>query len=266
MKEDPPMDAKCRDKFLVQSVLVPANQDFKSASTPFVTCSIDGLTCQQWSDIESASKSAIQEKKIRVNFLPAPGQQAPDKTAAGAIAGTGAAANSTPRKSGLDIDDQPPAYSSPISNAATPARSSGSIPSGPVSRPESRPEDARSLGDAVNAAGVPDSHENSAAAGVMGTAAGAASGLASKTSNLIPTSSEELKTQLDNANATILRLKEQIQDSTGLRQRKAGLDAEEKDNAMGHSVTALQQAPGGVPVPLVAALCLVSFLLAYLLF
>ena len=28
MKEDPPPDAKCRDKFLVQSVLVTADKEF----------------------------------------------------------------------------------------------------------------------------------------------------------------------------------------------------------------------------------------------
>lgn len=30
MKADPPKDAKCRDKFLVQSVGIPADQDFAS--------------------------------------------------------------------------------------------------------------------------------------------------------------------------------------------------------------------------------------------
>lgn len=30
MKTDPPKDAKCRDKFLVQSVNIPADQEFSS--------------------------------------------------------------------------------------------------------------------------------------------------------------------------------------------------------------------------------------------
>lgn len=30
MKADPPKDAKCRDKFLVQSVNIPADQEFSS--------------------------------------------------------------------------------------------------------------------------------------------------------------------------------------------------------------------------------------------
>jgi len=33
MKEDPPLDAKCRDKFLVQSVLLPADKDVGSVAT-----------------------------------------------------------------------------------------------------------------------------------------------------------------------------------------------------------------------------------------
>ena len=33
MKEDPPLEAKCRDKFLVQSVAVPGNQEFADVRT-----------------------------------------------------------------------------------------------------------------------------------------------------------------------------------------------------------------------------------------
>lgn len=32
MKEDPPLDAKCRDKFLVQSVIIPADKDSGNAT------------------------------------------------------------------------------------------------------------------------------------------------------------------------------------------------------------------------------------------
>lgn len=218
------------------------------------------LIYYQWSDIESSSssKSSIQEKKIRVNFLPAPGQVVPEKHTAGMA--------STPRKSGLDTDDQPPAYSSPVSNAVTPARSSATLPTGPVSRLESRPEDAKSLGNAVDSAGSLASHDKSATAGVMESAVGAVTGAAAKTTNMLPTSSDELKAQLESANATILRLKEQIQDNSGLRQRKGDASAADIDTTTRQPSTAMDQAPSGVPVPVVAALCLVSFLLAYLLF
>jgi hypothetical protein len=33
MKEDPPLDAKCRDKFLVQSVLVTADKEFTNVAS-----------------------------------------------------------------------------------------------------------------------------------------------------------------------------------------------------------------------------------------
>jgi len=33
MKEDPPPDAKCRDKFLVQSVLVTADKEFTNVGS-----------------------------------------------------------------------------------------------------------------------------------------------------------------------------------------------------------------------------------------
>lgn len=162
---------------------------------------------------------------------------------------------STPRKSTLNAEDNPPAYSSPISNAATPAHSSTAPTSGPVSKPESRPEDARSIGDAVGSAGNQASPEKNAPASMTGIA-----------SRTVPTSSDDLKAQLENANATILRLKEQIEDQTGLRQRKAAPDTGDKDPAVSHPALATQHAPQGVPVPITAALCLVSFLLAYLLF
>ena len=212
----------------------------------------------QWSDIESSSKSSIQEKKIRVSFLPAAGSE----KSSSATAGTGGVA-STPRKGGLDADDAPPAYSSPVSNAATPAGKSSAPATGPVSRPESRPADAKSLGDAVNSAGIPSGHEKG---GMMGAAAGAASGVAATASKNLPSSSDDVKAQLENANAQILRLKEQLQDQSGLRQRKGDSGASEKDSATSQAVNAMQNSPGGVSVPIVAALCLVSFLLAYLLF
>jgi hypothetical protein len=33
MKEDPPLDAKCRDKFLVQSVAVTADREFSNVQS-----------------------------------------------------------------------------------------------------------------------------------------------------------------------------------------------------------------------------------------
>ncbi|RVD85706.1 uncharacterized protein DFL_004017 [Arthrobotrys flagrans] len=58
MREDPPPDFRCRDKFLVQSVLITADQEFANIASV-------------WSSVEKLGKEHIQEKKIRVTYLPA---------------------------------------------------------------------------------------------------------------------------------------------------------------------------------------------------
>ncbi|KAI1808104.1 VAMP-associated protein [Daldinia bambusicola] len=89
MKQEPPPDTKCRDKFLVQSVAITGDKEFANLASI-------------WDAIE---KSSIQEKKIRVIFLPPVGAPA------------GAANLETPVKpstaNGATSDMAPPAYSSP---------------------------------------------------------------------------------------------------------------------------------------------------------
>lgn len=63
MKEDPPPDARCRDKFLVQSVAITADREMSNVIAI-------------WQNVEKTSKWAIQERKIRVLFLPADGSTA----------------------------------------------------------------------------------------------------------------------------------------------------------------------------------------------
>ncbi|KAJ3411801.1 phosphatidylinositol-binding protein scs2 [Chytridiales sp. JEL 0842] len=72
MKEDPPLDFKCKDKFLVQCIRIPAN-----------LLEVEGDALQErlqdvWAHAESMKKSdpdsaseVICEKKLKVNFLPA---------------------------------------------------------------------------------------------------------------------------------------------------------------------------------------------------
>ena len=220
MKEDPPMDAKCRDKFLVQSVLVTADKEFSNVTAI-------------WQNVEKTSKSSIQERKIRVNFLSASG--------AGPSA-AGAAVNGVGHAHG---EDSPPAYSSPSPQFGSPATVSSGTPFRAVP-PESRPEGAKSLGDAKASA------SNPATASTMGAAASAVAAA-------VPTSTEELKAQLAQAKAQILQLKEQAGDS-GLRQRKMN-DAGAQMQTMAH-----QAGDAGVPLQIVAGLCLLSFLLAYFFF
>lgn len=144
---------------------------------------------------------------------------------------------------------------SPISpEAVTPQRG---VPeaSGPISVPSERPADSKSLGE------IKKETYNPASSGGLASSVNAVS---SGVSNALP-SSTELQAQLADAKAQISRLTKQISDSTGLRQRKADTSS----SSGGQLSTAAETRPapaGGVPVHITAALCLLSFLLAYFLF
>ncbi len=106
---------------------------------------------------------------------------------------------------------------------------------------------------------------------VSNAAASAQSSLGAATSsvaNAIPTSSDDLRAQLDQAKATIAKLTQQSEEQ-GLRQRKTDAvnhDARERITTGTTGMGVQQQPADGVPVQIVAALCLLSFLLAYFLF
>lgn len=72
-----------------------------------------------------------------------------------------------------------------------------------------------------------------------------------------------MKAQLAEANATIQRLKDRLADQ-GLRQRKTGAEAGSAAPATMQQSHA--QGQGGVSIQIVAALCLLSFLIAYFFF
>ena len=129
---------------------------------------------------------------------------------------------------------------------------------GPYSTVDERPADNKHLSDARASA------NNPATSSPQNRVSAAASSIA----NAIPTSGEDLKAQLNEAKATILRLKQQAEEQV-LRQRKS--DAVNQDSkeriTTGTTGMGIQQLPAeGVPVPIVAALCLLSFLLAYFFF
>lgn len=214
MKQEPPPDAKCRDKFLVQSVAVTGDNEF--ANTGAI-----------WEHISDADKASVQEKKIRVVYLSPHG------------------AASTPLKNGVNgvhsadtPSDNPPAYStqrspSPPEQHFTPDQSTRRSLANPASRSTSvkHEEDNK---DALKSA-LPAS---------------------------VQPTYEELKAKLAEAQATISRYAQE----GGVRMRKvaAGETSNEKVNELAQKV----QVAGsqGVPLQIVAALCLLSFLLAYLFF
>ncbi|KAF8862353.1 VAMP-associated protein [Acephala macrosclerotiorum] len=216
MKQEPPIDAKCRDKFLVQSVAVTADKEFTNISAIHV---------------DEAEKSSVQEKKIRVVYLPAE-------------SANGAGAAATPLKNGVNGSSQhetpetaPPAYSTQRSPSPeetyTPETRRSTI--NPPSAIKKEDEDSRSLADARSTP--------------------------SSTAASVPPTYEEMKAKLAEAQATIASYSQEA----GLRMRKAAR-GETSSETVDNLAQQVHSAPQGVPLQIVAALCLVSFLLAYLFF
>jgi hypothetical protein len=204
MKEDPPLDAKCRDKFLVQSVLTTSDNADNVASI--------------WQSVEKTAKASIQERKIRVNFLPAD---------------PGSVVNGV----ATHPEEEPPAYGSqtPLFGSPSP-HTPATTPAVSKSVSESKP--------ATSSSAEPASTPGNVHAAVT---------------NVAPISTEELQEQLAAAKAQIAKLTSQLNDPQ-LRQRKVQ-EASEKMQ------TVVQQSnESGVPVQIVAGLCLLSFLIAYLFF
>ncbi|MCJ1336761.1 phosphatidylinositol-binding protein scs2 [Bachmanniomyces sp. S44760] len=245
MKEDPPPDARCRDKFLVQSVEITPDREMAN-----VTAIVRGpITLNagpkdipnniKWQNIEKISKHSIQERKIRVSFLPAQ--------------------EGTPQHNNVNgthaHDDAPPAYGSPSTTFGSPAPESSTPQSnlGAKSFPSDRKSDNNNGGAGASSSGGPIS------------ALGAA---ASSVASAVPTSKEDVQRQLDAANAQIAKLKSAA-DEQGLRLRKSdavGHDARERITTGTTGMGVQTQPADGVPVQIVAALCLLSFLLAYFFF
>ncbi|KAI4162548.1 MAG: hypothetical protein LQ342_003779 [Letrouitia transgressa] len=220
MKEDPPPDARCRDKFLVQTIAIAEGSDSANIATI-------------WQNIEKVSKGSIQERKIRVVFLPA------DRAA------------TTPTHSNTNgtypAEDAPPAYGSPspslgspIHNASTPLNQHSNLSPGIQSQ--------------AGAFGNTSRHDTDFSSGPATSAQGPSSG--------------NLAAQLAAAKETISKLQREAGEQ-GLRQRKhdtASQDTRER-TMTGSTGTGFQQQPtDGVSVQIVAGLCLLSFLLAYFFF
>lgn len=105
---------------------------------------------------------------------------------------------------------------------------------------------------------------NSAAASTSAAVSSAATSVA----NATPTSTDQLQAQLAQAKAQIAKLTSSSNDQ-GLKQRKTDAvnqDARERITTGTTGMGIQQQPADGVPVQIVAALCLLSFLLAYFLF
>ncbi|EGD91403.1 hypothetical protein H112_01207 [Trichophyton rubrum D6] len=216
MKEDPPLDAKCRDKFLVQSVAVSADKEFSNVASI-------------WQDVEKKSKSLIQERKIRVNFLP----------------------SDDSHTNGVEPDSEPHAQSSPHApQFTTPVvqRTVGSGPTPPKSEdmkhespPEPSSEPTNTFGMATSSTRVEPSQS----------------------------SDDLLSSQLAEARLQIKQLQQQIADNEVRQRKKPveGGELSTNQSSLKQAQPPTQlAAAGGVPLQAVAGLCLLSFLLAYIFF
>ncbi|PQE30484.1 msp domain-containing protein [Rutstroemia sp. NJR-2017a WRK4] len=234
MKVEPPLDAKCRDKFLVQSVEITPDKEFLDQSA---------------SHVDRADKSQIQEKKIRVVFLPPESSNSSTTPLRNGISGA-SSVHSTP-------DTAPPAYRSPSPEEQHYTPGNRVVSGGPSPAPavqiNDEPAGNRSLADARSSAFNPATSTSSS---VRDTAASTVAAV----SNAVPTSVEELKAELAQARKTIASYAEQ----GGLRMRKV-VNGETSNETVNELATKMQGTEG-VPVQIVAALCLLSFLLAYLFF
>ncbi|MCJ1476685.1 phosphatidylinositol-binding protein scs2 [Lambiella insularis] len=240
MKEDPPPDARCRDKFLVQSVGISADQDV-------------GNITSIWQNIEKTAKTSIQERKIRVTFLPSH-----DST--------------TPQHNNINgahsQDEAPPTYS-PTPSYGSPNPAVAGAREHSLDTPSTSTfTESKDMNDSTSAAtpSKTTSMFNAASSGISSAASNAASTLG--LSEAASSASQTLQQQLDSAKATIAQLRQQAEDQ-GLRQRKS--DAVNQDSreriTTGTTGMGVQPQPAdGVPVQIVAALCLLSFLLAYFFF
>ncbi|KAK1836019.1 vesicle-associated protein 2-2 [Podospora conica] len=215
MKQEPPADARCRDKFLVQSCTITGDKEFTNVA-------------QIW---DSTDRSAIQEKKIRVTWLaPTSSDGHLDVAATPVRQNLSNGVESTP-------DAPPPAYSSPQEEAVVsspPATQHVETRREPSHEPETAPSTIVPSVAAVKAT-VVDTYE-------------------------------DLKSTLAQKDALINSLKDQL--SSGIKQRKpAATASDEKSTTPGQALAQVQpRGTEGVPVQIVALLCLLSFLLAYFFF
>ncbi|KAL7268162.1 phosphatidylinositol-binding protein scs2 [Rhizina undulata] len=126
MKQDPPADFKCKDKFLVQSVVITSDKEH-------------GTVAEIWADVDKNDKHSIQEKKIRVVFLQ-PGEAS-------------SPISETQENSFDQGRSSPPPYTSP-SPPHENSTSQPTIPVNQVSKPETSAEHYSSGGAGGNAVAV----------------------------------------------------------------------------------------------------------------
>ncbi|KAK7744520.1 phosphatidylinositol-binding protein scs2 [Cytospora paraplurivora] len=226
MKQDPPLDTKCRDKFLVQSVIISGDLEFSNVQT---------INTLKW---DSVDKSQVQERKIRVNFL--------------APAGSDSAGIATPIKQQQHhlVNGVGSRYIQSVMVICLQISPQAEQTPDPVAAAYSSPDERR-----PTSSNAPPSEALSDAKEEPEVAAPIVSPVQS--SNDAP---KEVKSEVAAGGS---------REQEGLRQRKglAAVSAVEDIPSASEVAAAVRpQGTEGVPIQIVAVLCLVSFLLAYFFF
>ncbi|GAA5952761.1 hypothetical protein JCM3765_002267 [Sporobolomyces pararoseus] len=299
MKEDPPAGTKCRDKFLVQSVVITPERE----NIPLT---------ELWGVVEKDKDSAngvdqIHEQKIRCTYLPAadepvnqsiPEEQStsskaadttlnPDSSFVSTINST--SPSSPPSRlssapSGLPALGQPTSTLQPrqvVDSSSSPSASS----SLPTSTQNSQPSAPAAANAYVETAKEKASSAATLASATLASAATtAASGLSSVAKQIDPNATlnsrsigptsggsggevEKLRQELSAAQSEISRLKSELASSgtSGLRQRGLGQTSKEavESGERGNSKVVEMSGAEGVPVQTVAAIAFAVFLFTW---
>ncbi|GAA6008213.1 hypothetical protein JCM10207_000041 [Rhodosporidiobolus poonsookiae] len=283
MKEDPPAGAKCRDKFLVQSVVISPE--------------LEGLGLPElWQTVERADKSRaegtasqIHEQKIRCTYLPAADSDAtsaiPEETAS-RLGSTGPDSSFTAAPSETFSSPPPPTYASGSPSTASAPKlaspspsSTGAAPAGDLA---AKAQDAAvaagsAAAGAAAAVGLPNlaakidparSAPNGASAPVSATASASSPAATAGSSEV-----DRLKADLASARAEIDRLRtalDQAETSAAtLRSRGVGAAAASKEGVAGEVGSAQvveMKGAEGVPVQVVVGVAFGVFVVTWLFF
>lgn len=218
MKADPPLDAKCRDKFLVQSVVITPDKEFTAVA----------------SVLDTADKSSVQERKIRVAWLP-------------------------PSQGSKSTDGIPAALETPLRNSVAAADNYDATPD--ISRAYASPSNNDDTVSNPSPPPYPEESKPVKKEPVEDTPKTTVGQIKSQIASTVQPTYEELKRKLADAEATI----ESLRQESSLRKRKGGSDSEKTSQGQ-QLATATRQVAEGVPVKIVAILCLLTFLLSYIFF
>ncbi|GAA5985532.1 hypothetical protein JCM10908_007013 [Rhodotorula pacifica] len=297
MKEDPAPGAKCRDKFLVQSVIITPERE----STPLPDL---------WKQLEDAERtrtdggvSEIHEQKIRCAYLPAADSDVahtPIPEEAHAADGdasrltTGGDASFVSSSGTSRTTSSPTPFAASIAGTSTPPSTDSNDASVPTQAREAAsgaaaavgltgvaaklsPEHAShgmALGAPVGGSATNTTATSSASRSTPIVASAPTAATATDSSSSSSTELSRLRTELDAARAEISRLKSQLDavetTNATLRSRGAGAGGSTISSGTGAGITsqAVVDLKGqeGVPVQVVAGIAFGVFVVTWLFF